>query len=70
VVKLGQLVRLNFFRKDTNSCLGKVLFPDFQIAQDLPLNQVTTIEFTPNKPGKYPFTCGMSMFRGEIEVQA
>jgi plastocyanin domain-containing protein len=70
VVKSGQLVRLNFFRKDTNSCLGKVLFPDFQIAQDLPLNQVTTIEFTPNKPGKYSFTCGMNMFRGEIEVQA
>ena len=70
VVKSGQLVRLNFLRKDTNSCLGKVLFPDFQIAQDLPFNEVTTIEFTPNKPGKYPFTCGMSMFRGEIEVQA
>lgn len=70
VVKSGQLVRLNFFRKDTNSCLGTVLFPDFQISQDLPLNQVTTIEFTPDKPGKYSFTCGMSMFRGEVEVQA
>jgi plastocyanin domain-containing protein len=69
VVKSGQLVRLNFLRKDPNSCLEKVLFPDFQIAQDLPLNQAIKIEFTPKVPGKYSFTCGMNMFRGEIEVQ-
>jgi plastocyanin domain-containing protein len=69
VVQSGQLVRLNFLRKDPNSCLEKVLFPDFQIAQDLPLNQSVKIEFTPKVPGKYSFTCGMNMFRGEIEVQ-
>jgi hypothetical protein len=69
VVQSGQLVRLNFLRKDSNSCLEKVLFPDFQIAQDLPLNQSIKIEFTPKIPGKYFFTCGMNMFRGEIEVQ-
>lgn len=69
VVKSGQLVRLNFLRKDPNNCLEKVLFPDFQIAQDLPLNQSVKIEFMPKVPGKYSFTCGMNMFRGEIEVQ-
>lgn len=69
VVKSGQKVRLNFLRLDPNSCLEKVLFPDFNIAQDLPLNQSIAIEFTPQKPGKYPFTCGMNMFRGEVEVQ-
>jgi plastocyanin domain-containing protein len=69
VVQSGQLVCLNFLRKDPNSCLEKVLFPDFQIAQDLPLNQSVKIEFTPKVPGKYSFTCGMNMFRGEIEVQ-
>jgi plastocyanin domain-containing protein len=70
VVKSGQPVRLNFLRKDPNSCLEKVLFPDFHIAQDLPLNQVATVEFTPQNLGKFPFTCGMNMFRGEVEVQA
>jgi plastocyanin domain-containing protein len=69
VVQSGQLVRLNFLRKDPNSCLEKVLFPDFHIAQDLPLNQSVKIEFTPKVPGKYSFTCGMNMFRGKIEVQ-
>jgi plastocyanin domain-containing protein len=69
VVQAGQPVRLNFFRRDPSSCLEKVLIPDFQIAKDLDLNHVTPIEFTPKKPGQYPFTCGMNMFRGVVEVQ-
>ncbi|PHJ67316.1 hypothetical protein VF14_00375 [Nostoc linckia z18] len=69
IVKSGQPVRLNFFRRDPSSCLEKVLLPDFHIAQDLALNHVTPIEFTPSKPGQYQFTCGMNMFRGVVEVQ-
>jgi plastocyanin domain-containing protein len=69
IVQAGQPVRLNFYRKDPSSCLEEVRFPDFRIAQNLPVNQTTAIEFTPNQPGKYEFTCGMNMFRGWIEVQ-
>jgi plastocyanin domain-containing protein len=69
VVQAGQPVRLNFNRKDPNRCLDEVRFPDFQIAQELPLNQTTAIEFTPEHPGQYEFTCGMNMFRGVIDVQ-
>ena len=69
VVNAGQPVRLNFLRRDPSSCLEEVRFPDFHIAQELPLNRVTPIEFTPNKVGTYTFTCGMNMFRGAIEVQ-
>ena len=70
VVKAGQRVRLNFFRSDPSSCLEKVLLPDFHIAQDLTLNHVTPVEFTPPKPVQYQFSCGMNMFRGVVEVQA
>lgn len=70
VVQAGQPVRLNFDRKDPSSCLEEVRFPDFRIAQALMLNQVTPIEFTPEKPGRYEFTCGMNMFRGVVEAQA
>jgi plastocyanin domain-containing protein len=70
VVQAGQKVRLNFDRKDASSCLEEVRFPDFGIAQSLPLNRVTSIEFTPEKPGRYEFTCGMNMFRGIVEVQS
>ncbi len=70
VVQAGKTVRLNFDRKAPSSCLEEVRFPDFRIAQALPLNQTTAIEFTPEKPGRYEFTCGMNMFRGVVEVQA
>ncbi|MGK7878407.1 MAG: cupredoxin domain-containing protein [Xenococcaceae cyanobacterium] len=70
VVQAGQPVRLNFFRKDPSSCLEKVLLPDFYKAADLVLDQITSVEFTPEKPGDYTFHCGMNMFRGVLEVQA
>jgi plastocyanin domain-containing protein len=70
VVKAGQPVRLNFFRKDPSSCLEKIILPDFHIAQDLDLNRMTSVEFTPKTPGEYPFTCGMNMARGVLEVTA
>jgi plastocyanin domain-containing protein len=50
--------------------LKPVLVPDFHIAQKLNLNQVTAVEFTPEEPGHYPFTCGMNMFQGVVEVEA
>jgi plastocyanin domain-containing protein len=68
VVQVGQPVRLNFLRRDPSSCLEEVRLPDFHIAQNLALNKVTAIEFTPTKPGNYEFVCGMNMFRGVIEV--
>lgn len=70
LVNAGQRVRLNFLRRDPSSCLEEIRLPDFQIAKDLPLNQVTSIEFTPDKAGTYTFNCGMNMFRGVIEVQS
>ncbi len=70
VVKAGQRVQLNFLRENPSNCLAKVLIPDFGIAADLPVNQLTSIEFTPEKPGEYGFSCGMNMFRGAISVQA
>lgn len=68
-VNSGQLVRLQFYRKDPSHCLDKVLFPDFNISKDLPLEKTTTIEFTPEKPGEYTFSCGMNMVRGTLEVR-
>jgi plastocyanin domain-containing protein len=69
IVNAGRPVRLNFLRRDKSSCLEKVVFPDFHIAQDLELDRVTPVEFTPQLPGEYTFACGMNMFRGVVEVQ-
>jgi plastocyanin domain-containing protein len=65
-VKAGAPVRLVFDRKDTGSCSEEVVLPDFGVRKFLPTGQRTTIEITPAKPGRYEFTCGMSMLRGAI----
>ncbi len=69
-VKRGLPVRLKFDRRDPSSCLEKVLFPDFHVAQDLLLNQTTSVEFIPQTVGMFQFSCGMGMFHGAIEVKA
>ncbi len=65
-VKAGRPVRLVFDRKDDSSCSEEVVFPDFGVRKYLPTGQRTTIEITPGTPGRYGFTCGMSMLRGTI----
>jgi len=69
VVRQGMPVRLNFYRDETASCSEKVIFGDFGIARDLAPFKTTPIEFTPDKPGEFTFTCGMNMLRGKLIVQ-
>jgi hypothetical protein len=35
----------------------------------LPATHTTAIELTPERPGRYEFTCGMSMLRGSVTVE-
>jgi plastocyanin domain-containing protein len=65
-VQVGKPVKLNFLRQDPSSCLEQVLLPDFNQALNLTLNQATSVEILPEKPGEYTFTCGMNMYRGVI----
>jgi plastocyanin len=69
-VKAGNPVRLVFDRRDTGACSDEVVFPDFGIKRFLPTGQKTTIEVTPAAPGRYEFTCGMSMHRGVLIAEA
>ena len=70
VVQQGQPLRLDFYRDETASCSEQVVFGDFGIARDLPAFKTTPIEFTPDKPGEFTFTCGMNMMRGKLVVRA
>jgi plastocyanin domain-containing protein len=63
-VRAGAPVRLIFDRQETSPCSEEIVFPDFGIRRFLPAFEKTTIEFTPQAPGRYEFTCGMSMLRG------
>lgn len=65
----GKTTKINFLRKDPNSCLEEVVLSEFKIRKSLPLNRTVTIEITPEKEGEYPFACGMNMFHGRIIVR-
>jgi len=67
--KAGVPARIVFKQETDSHCLSQVKIDDFGIAAtDLPLNQETTVEFTPGQTGTYSFTCGMDMARGTIIV--
>jgi plastocyanin domain-containing protein len=68
-VKAGQPVRLVFDRKDDSSCSEEVVFPNFGVRRYLPTGRQTTIELTPPAPGRYEFTCGMSMLHGALVAE-
>jgi plastocyanin domain-containing protein len=70
VVKEGLPVRLDFYRDETSSCSEQIVFGDFGIVRDLPAYKTTPIEFTPDRPGEFTFTCGMNMLRGKLIVEA
>ena len=59
-------VRLTFIRKTEKTCATDVVFPDFGITRNLPLNKPVIIEITPRKSGAVVFTCGMNMIRGKV----
>lgn len=68
-VKAGIPVKLKFDRREATDCSNRVVMPDFDISRARPAVATTTIEFTPDKPGEYPFACAMNMYRGTIVVE-
>lgn len=69
VVRRGMPVRLKFRRLETSSCSERVIFPDFNIVRKLPEQQVTVVEFTPERDGTFTFSCSMAMYQGTLVVQ-
>lgn len=59
-------VTLNFIRKDESHCASTVVFEDFGISEELPVNQPKKIVITAKKPGTYKFACAMGMYQGKI----
>ena len=69
VAKAGQLVRLNFTRRESTPCGEEVVLPHFGKRAHLPQDKTILIEVKPEKPGEYEFTCGMNMYRGKLIVE-
>lgn len=69
-LRRGVPTRLVFDRQTESACAAEVKIPDFGIAPiELPLGTSTTIEFTPDKTGRYHFACGMDMLRGALLIE-
>jgi len=67
VVEAGKPVRLNFNRQETAACSEMVLFPDFKRSAKLPPGEIVPVEFTPDKPGEYQFSCQMGSVARQIK---
>ena len=68
-LKRGVPTRLTFVRRTEQTCATEVVFSDYGVRRELPLNTAVVINFTPNKKGAFTFACGMNMLRGKLIVQ-
>lgn len=60
-IKKGIPVQWNIDGRQAQGCARVISAPSLGITQRLSSNDVTTIEFTPEKEGTIPFTCTMGM---------
>jgi plastocyanin domain-containing protein len=68
VVPVGRETTLHFLRKDPSPCSSPVVFPQWDLSAELPLNEEIEVTITPPEIGVFPFTCQMQMYRGDIHV--
>jgi uncharacterized protein len=68
-VKSGTPVELTLESKDAYSCALAFVFKEFGIKTFLEATDRQVFNFTPNKPGKYTFSCSMGMYTGVMEVK-
>ena len=69
-LRAGVPARLTFDRQESAGCSEEVVFPDFGVKRFLPPFEKTSIDLPAQEPGTYEFTCGMSMLRGRLVVEA
>jgi thiol-disulfide isomerase/thioredoxin len=68
-LRQGIPAQLTFIRTTDQTCGREIVIPNYGINEPLPLNTSVVIKVTPNKTGRFKFTCGMNMFRGSLVVR-
>ena len=66
--RVGEKLRLHFYRTEDSECTAEVVFEDFGIRKFLPPRDTVLVEITPTKAGTFGFHCGMGMVQGTIIV--
>lgn len=67
-VKKGIPVQLDVVTQDSYSCANYFTFRSFGISARLGPNDHQSFTFTPEKSGKYIYSCSMGMYSGTMEV--
>ena len=67
-VKKGVPVKLNFSADPASGCGRMLLMRDFGVQLLSKNGETQSAFFTPQKEGRYEFSCSMRMFRGTLEV--
>ncbi len=60
---------LRFERREDDPCTELLVSELWPSAHRLIAHGETEVRFTPQQPGRYPFTCGMGMYSGELVVR-
>lgn len=60
---------LLFERREDDPCTELLVSELWPNAHRLAARGETAVRFTPQRPGRYAFTCGMGMYSGEIVVR-
>lgn len=68
-LEAGVPALLRFDRREDDPCSELLVCDLLPNQHRLIAHQETSIRFTPQRPGRYAFTCGMGMYSGEINVR-
>ena len=68
-LRRGVPAQVTFIRKVSATCATELVIPEYDIKRALPLNEPVLVAFTPNKAGRFTFSCGMGMLKGSLVVQ-
>lgn len=67
-LEAGVPTTLRFERRDDDACTEMLVSELWPSAHRLVGKGETAVRFTPQRPGRYVFTCGMGMYSGELLV--
>ncbi len=67
-VEAGKPVKWTIIGDHVTGCSNEIIQADFGIDVPLETGEVKSVFFTPEKKGKYTFSCWMEMLFGEINV--
>ena len=68
VARRGVPLTLVFDRRESSPCSDEIVIPEFGVRQALLANGRTNVQILPATAGEFPFSCGMNMLHGKIQV--